>query len=185
MTEFEKMQKGQPYRPVDEELTQFRYAAKRLCQSFNTFDPADLDQQDIALTKLFASKGQDLVIEAPFYCQYGMNVDVGDNVIIGSNCSMVDSAHIQIGNNVRIGPDVKIYTVTQSLLPTEIKNGEQEIALPVVIGNDVLIDGGCIIRAGTAIGAGAVIHSGSVLEDDVAPFDIVSGNPAKVIGRLR
>ncbi|RXJ74105.1 maltose acetyltransferase [Veronia nyctiphanis] len=185
MTEFEKMQQGLPYRPADEELTQFRYAARRLCQSFNSLDPSDAEQQDVVLTKLFASRGRNVVIETPFYCQYGMNIDIGDNVIIGLNCSFIDSANVHIGSNVRIGPDVKIYTVTQGLLPEEIKTGEQELASPVVIGNNVLINGGCIIKAGTAIGEGAVIHSGAVVEGDVAPCDIVAGNPGKVVGRLR
>jgi acetyltransferase-like isoleucine patch superfamily enzyme len=51
----------------------------------------------------------------------------------------------------------------------------------VVIGNDVWIAEGAVIMSGVNIGDGAVIGGQSVVSKDVAPYSIVSGNPAKLI----
>lgn len=185
MTEFEKMQLGNPYSPADLELRQFRYASRRLCQQFNALDPADNDAHDVLITKLFARRGKEVVIEAPFSCSYGMNVHVGNNVAFGPNCTIVDSAHVEIGNNVLIGPSVGLYTITQGLLPLEVQSGEHEISLPIIIGNNVVIAGNSLIKAGVAIGEGAIIEAGSVVLSDVEPFAVVMGNPATVVRRLR
>nr|WP_255555607.1 sugar O-acetyltransferase [Enterovibrio paralichthyis] len=179
------MQQGMPYSPADPELTQFRFASKRLCQQFNTIDPADADTQDMVMTKLFAVKGKGVVVEAPFTCSYGMNVHIGNNVALGPNCTVIDSGHVEIGNNVIIGPGVGIYTVTQGLLPLEVQRGEHEISQPVIIGNNVVVGGNSVIKAGVCIGEGVVVEAGSVVEGDVEPFSVVSGNPASVVRRLR
>ena len=54
----------------------------------------------------------------------------------------------------------------------------------VNIGHDVWIGAQCYIRDGVTIGTGSVIAAGSVVVDDIAPYSIVAGVPAKVI-RLR
>lgn len=51
----------------------------------------------------------------------------------------------------------------------------------VLIGNDVWIGYGAIIIAGTKIGDGAVVAAGAVVAEDVPPYAIVGGVPAKVI----
>ncbi|MCC4797153.1 maltose acetyltransferase [Enterovibrio norvegicus] len=185
MTEFEKMQQGNPYSPADVELTQFRFASRRLCQTFNALDPAATEQQDMVVTKLFARRGKEVAIEAPFTCSYGMNIHLGSNVAIGPNCTIIDSGHVEIGNNVHIGPSVGIYANSQCLLPLDILHGEQEISLPIIIGNNVVIGGSSAIKAGVCIGEGAVVDIGAVVEDDVEPFAVVAGNPAVVVRRLR
>jgi acetyltransferase-like isoleucine patch superfamily enzyme len=51
----------------------------------------------------------------------------------------------------------------------------------VIIGNDVWIGRGATIFSGLAIGSGAVIAANATVVKDVAPYDIVAGNPAKTI----
>jgi acetyltransferase-like isoleucine patch superfamily enzyme len=48
-----------------------------------------------------------------------------------------------------------------------------------VIGNDVWIGDGVVIRPGVTIGTGAVIAANAVVIDDVPPFAIAGGVPAK------
>ena len=50
---------------------------------------------------------------------------------------------------------------------------------PVTIGSDVWIGTGATIMSGVTIGDGAVIAARSVVNRDVAPYEIVGGNPVK------
>ncbi len=51
----------------------------------------------------------------------------------------------------------------------------------ITIGNDVWIGYGAIILSGVCIGHGAVIGAGSVVTKDVGNYEIVAGNPARLI----
>ncbi|SIN87557.1 sugar O-acetyltransferase [Salinivibrio sp. ES.052] len=185
MTEFEKMQRGLPYCPADDELTLFRYAARRLCQQFNRLDPEDATSLNVVTTKLFAHIGDNVEIDAPFFCHYGMNIQMGSNVSVGPNCTILDGAHVSIGDNVSIGPNIGIYTTRHRVLPLDIARGECESSQDVIIGNNVIIEGNTVIKAGVAIGEGVVIEAGSVVDTDIEPFSIVAGNPAAVVRRLQ
>ena len=55
-------------------------------------------------------------------------------------------------------------------------------AKPIRIGNDVWIGAHAVVLAGVTIGEGAVVGAGAVLKDNVPPYTIVGGVPAKVIG---
>ncbi len=52
----------------------------------------------------------------------------------------------------------------------------------VRIGNDVTIGQGAVILSGVSIGDGAIVHPQSLVADHVAPYSIVAGSPATVIG---
>jgi acetyltransferase-like isoleucine patch superfamily enzyme len=51
-----------------------------------------------------------------------------------------------------------------------------------IIGNDVWIGARAVILGGVKVGNGAIIATGAVVTKDVAPYSIVGGVPAKVIG---
>lgn len=52
---------------------------------------------------------------------------------------------------------------------------------PILIGNDVWIGTGATILTGVQIGHGAIVAANAVVTQDVPPFAIVGGTPAKVI----
>ncbi len=60
----------------------------------------------------------------------------------------------------------------------------QESARPVRIGPNVWIGFDTCVLPGVAIGAGAVVGARSVVLEDVAPYTVVAGNPARFIRRL-
>jgi acetyltransferase-like isoleucine patch superfamily enzyme len=55
--------------------------------------------------------------------------------------------------------------------------------LEVVIGDDAWVGYGAIVVTGVTVGRGAIVGAGAVVVTDVAPYAIVAGNPARVVGR--
>lgn len=51
----------------------------------------------------------------------------------------------------------------------------------LIIGHDVWIGQDVLLRGGITIGTGAIIGAGSVVTRDVGPYQIVAGNPARLI----
>ena len=52
------------------------------------------------------------VITAPFWCDYGYNIEIGDNFYANHNCIFLDAAKIKLGDNVFIAPNCCFSTAT-------------------------------------------------------------------------
>lgn len=57
----------------------------------------------------------------------------------------------------------------------------EEMTAPITIGNDCWICSNVFIAGGVKIGDGAVVYAGAVVTQDVPPYAIVGGVPAKII----
>jgi acetyltransferase-like isoleucine patch superfamily enzyme len=115
----------------------------------------------------------------PFYTTGGENIRVGRNVFINQNCTMYDLGGIDIGDDVMIGPNVSLITSGHPLEPSERRAGVT--AKPIAIGRNVWIAAGAIVIGGVTVGENSVVAAGSVVTKDVPPNTLVGGNPAKVI----
>ncbi|AVI50046.1 sugar O-acetyltransferase [Pukyongia salina] len=180
MTEKDKMLRGEMYNPSNPQLIQERFEARLKFQKFNRLPESAKAERDILLKELLGSTGLNVNIEPPFYCDYGYNIILGDNVFLNFNCCILDVMPVTIGNNVMIGPYVQIYTATHPL-ESNARNSGREFAKEITIGKDVWLGGGAIICPGVTIGNGAVIGAGAVVTKDVPENVFVGGNPAKVI----
>ena len=105
--------------------------------------------------------GGNVWIEPPFYCDYGSNIFLGDNVYFNFNCVVLDPVKVEIGSNVLLGPSVQIYAATHPLDAAPRRTG-LEFAKRIRIGSDVWIGGGAIICPGVTIEARSAIGAGSV-----------------------
>ena len=59
--------------------------------------------------------GEGVWIEAPFYCDYGKHIHIGDNTFVNMNCIFLDDHYIKIGSDGLIGPYTQIYTAGHPL----------------------------------------------------------------------
>ncbi len=183
-TEKEKMLAGELYNPADSHLCDERSHARMLCKKYNdSFDEEVLLRKEI-LRELIGGYGKGLVIEPPFYCDYGSNITVGEKVYFNFNCVVLDVNRVNIGSNTLFGPNVQIYTATHPL-DYKVRKEMLESGKPITIGEDVWIGGGVIICPGVSIGDHCVIGAGSVVTKDIPSDTVAAGNPCKVIKQLK
>lgn len=180
MTEKEKMLAGKPYLSSDDTLAKERAEAKLIICELNRLDPLAVKDKNYLLGLLFKKTGNTPHIELPFYCDYGYNIEIGNNFYANYNCTILDCAKVIIGNNVLLGPNVSIFTAGHPV-DAEERNQGWEYAFPVTIGNNVWIGGNAVINLGITIGNNVVIGSGSVVTKDIPDNVLAAGNPCKVI----
>ncbi len=182
-TEREKMLAGELYDPMDPELIAGRRRARDLCKALNDSHDGDRELRERVIRELFARVGDAIWIEPPFYCDYGDNITLGNNVYFNFNCIILDPALVIIGDNTMFGPAVQIYTATHPITASKRKMG-RELAQPIEIGSDVWVSGGVIISPGVHIGARSVIGAGSVVTRDIPEDVFAAGNPCRVIRNI-
>lgn len=179
MTEEEKMLKEIMYNAKDESLTKKLMNAKKLCQIYNNIDITLFDERNKILKKLFSKTGKKFTIMPTFYCDYGFNIEIGENFYANHNLVILDANKVTFGDNVFIGPNCGFYTSGHPLDKDKRKKGEY--AKPIKVGNDVWFGGNVCVMPGVNIGNNVVIGAGSVVTKDVPSNTIAYGNPCKVI----
>lgn len=119
------------------------------------------------------------VLIPPFHATGGAGTRVGRNVFVNQNCTFYDLGGLDIGDDVMIGPNVSIITSGHPVEPSRRRDGVT--ARPVMIGKNVWIAAGVTIIGGVTIGENSVVAAGSVVTRDVPPNTLVGGNPARII----
>ena len=184
MTEREKALSGQLYSSKDAELRKLHLRVKHLFGKYNKLDPANEKKQDKLIKKILGKTGEHVRVQPPFYCDYGINITVGENFFANYGCIILDVNKVTIGDNCLIAPNVCIFSATH---PTDckIRTSGLELGLPVTIGDNCWIGGGAIINPGVSIGNNVVVASGAVVTKSFGDNVIIGGNPAKVIKELK
>lgn len=180
MTEKEKMLAGDFYNADDPELTRARRQARALTKALNDTDDEQVEERARLIAQLVGSAGEAVLIQPPFYCDYGFNIHLGDSVFFNFNCVVLDTARIEIGSHVMFGPNVQIYAPIHPMNAVERRTW-LEASKPVTIGSDVWIGGGAIICPGVTIGDRVVIGADSVVTRDIPADVFAAGNPCRVI----
>ena len=183
MNEKEKMLNGKLYNPSDIVLSKDRIKCKTLCQKYNNLAYDNFEEKTKLIKLLFKKTKEKFFIEQPFFCDYGYNIQIGENFYSNHNLIILDPALVTIGDNVFIGPNCGIYTAEHPL-DYKTRNQGLEYAKSVKIGNNVWIGGGVNILAGVAIGDNVVIGAGSTVANDIPSNCLALGTPAKKIKNL-
>jgi len=178
----ERRQAGLPY-ICDAEMLREQSECRKKLKAFNEcpFD-AKAEMEDL-IRSIFGKVGSNPWINAPFRCDYGYNIEIGDNFICNYNCVILDVAPILIGNNVQIAPNVTISAAGHPVHP-ETRSTQYEYGKAISIEDDVWLGAGVIINPGVTIGTGAVIGAGSVVTKNIPPMVVAVGNPCRVLRRI-
>ncbi|MDP4270122.1 MAG: sugar O-acetyltransferase [Bacteroidota bacterium] len=163
------------YNAFNPELIAQRKKAAELTMKFNTSgDKAFMEE-------LFVREMDDVVITAPFHCNYGgEKLKFGKKVYINFNCTFQPCAGIEIGDHTFIGPNVQLYTAIHPVDPEE-RIKDIATCRGIKIGAGAWIGGGAIILPGVVIGDGVTIGAGSVVTKSIPARSVAVGNPCRVI----
>lgn len=131
MTEWEKAQNGYLYNAnYDKEIVEARTRCADLCYDFNHCKPSDTERQKEFLEQIIGGMKGNPVITAPFYCDYGFNISIGENFYTNHNVTILDGAKVTFGNNIFIAPNCVFSTAGHAI------DSEQRIqGLEIAVGN--------------------------------------------------
>lgn len=160
------------------EVTELLRKCADTCHEINSLRPSMTEQRAGLFRSLLGSVGERFVIHSPFRCDFGFNIRIGDNFVGNFNLAILDEAKVTIGDNVMIGPNCSLVTIVHALLPDQRNEGIMQ-AKPITIGNDVWIAAGATVLPGVTIGDGAVIGAGSVVVKSIPAGMLAAGNPCR------
>ena len=180
-TEKEKAREGILYDANnDAELVAERLAAADMTYELNRLHPSQVAEREAVIRRLLGRTGKNVSIVSPFFCDYGYNIETGENFFMNMNCVILDGAKVTFGDNVFVAPGCGFYTAGHPL-DAERRNAGLEYALPIRIGNNVWIGAQVCVLPGVTIGDNSVIGAGSVVTKDIPSGVLAAGNPCRVI----
>ena len=181
MTEKEKMLKQMLYDAKhSKELSDDSVRAKDLCYDYNQLRPSDEEGKQKLMKKLLGEVKGAFCIVAPFWCDYGYNIEIGNDFYANHNTVILDGAKVKFGDHVFIAPNCGFYTAGHPI-DFERRNQGLEYAYPITVGDNVWIGAGVQVMPGVTIGSNVVIGGGSVVVKDIPSDSVAVGNPCKVI----
>jgi acetyltransferase-like isoleucine patch superfamily enzyme len=111
----------------------------------------------------------------------------GPSVWIGEDAKLDASGGLEIGEHTSIGLGVFIWSHT-SFLTNLCKSNQSGSPLikrvPTVIGAGCFLAGPSVVFAGCKVGEGSVLLPFSTVGEDIPPFSLAAGSPAKRIGAI-
>jgi acetyltransferase-like isoleucine patch superfamily enzyme len=185
-TQKEEMLAGRHYFPFDKELVLERERCNAACSRFNSSTNPNMGVSPEERARQFrdilqprehgisptqtspnsplARVGDNVVVEAPFNCDYGYNISIGQDVAIGKNCTILDTCEVKIGDRCMIGPNVNIYTASLPIDPKRrLGSRGPSLGRGITIESDCWIGGNVTILPGRTIGRGSTVGAGSVV----------------------
>ena len=180
MNHKDRMLAGLPYKAWMDGLSRERLENKKKIYAFNHLEPDRFEEKEKLLKEILGKTGEYVNIEAPFHCDYGYNIEVGENFFANYNFTVLDVGKVRIGANAQIAPNVSIYTAGHPVHP-DSRNSGYEYGIDITIGDNVWIGGNVCILPGVTIGENVVIGAGSVVTKDIPDNVIAAGNPCRIL----
>lgn len=187
--EWKKMISGKLYNSTSKDIFWQHARGMLLCQKLNKCSLLNALRKNRLQAKLIpSSNGKGLYIFTPFYCEYGVNIKVGNGVFMNYGCTLLDISPITLEDGVWLGANVTIATPCHPFIAEERTNQsypdgyhDLEYSKPVTIKKNAWIASSVTICGGVTIGEGAVVGAGSVVTRDIPDRCIAVGVPARVL----
>ena len=184
MDEKEKMLKGLLYDAnYDKSLIEERTKCKILCAKYNSLSYDDFVGRKALLKEILGTTKEEFLIEQPFMCDYGYNITIGQNFYSNHNLIILDPGNVEFGDNVFIGPNCSFYTAEHPI-DAQTRNKGLEYAKPIKVGSNVWFGGSVTVIGDVTIGDNVVIGAGSVVTKNIPSNSVAVGNPCKVIKNI-
>lgn len=183
MCEKEKILAGELYDANNQDLIKNRYTVKDKCFEFNNIKPSDIESRNKLMREILGKTKNHFLIEQPFMCDYGYNIEIGENFYANHNLIILDCNKVIFGDNVFIAPNCSFYTAGHPI-DSKTRNKGLEFAKPIKVGNNVWIGGNVVVLPGVTIGDNVVIGAGSIVNKDIPSNVVAVGNPCKVIKKI-
>lgn len=180
MNQKERMLAERPYKAWMDGLPEERLRAKSLTFEYNRLHPSEEERKRLVLEELIGKIGKSIKIEPSFQCDYGYNIEIGENFYANHNLIILDVGKVRIGNNVMFGPNVSLVTAGHPL-NVELRNEGYEYGIAITIEDNVWLGANVVVNPGVHIGRNSVIGSGSVVTKDVEANSIYAGVPCHKI----
>ena len=174
---------GLPYKAWLDGLSEERMENKKRIYRYNSLSPEQGEEQAALIKEIIGKCGENIWIETPFHCDYGWNIEVGENFFANYNLTILDVGKVVIGKNAQIAPNVSIYTAGHPVHP-DSRNTGYEYGIGVTIGDNVWLGGNTVINHGVTIGNNVVIGAGSVVTKNLPDDVIAVGNPCRVLRKI-
>lgn len=182
--ELEKMMSGDLYDATNNTtLLDLLTQTQEMCHDYNLLRPSQTAERTALMRRILGKTGERFKIISPFFCDYGFNIEVGENFFANFNLVILDEARVTFGDNVFIAPNCAFYTAGHPLDVAQ-RNAGLEYSLPIRVGNNVWIGGNVCVMPGVTIGDNTVIGAGSVVVHDIPAGVLAAGNPCRVIRQL-
>lgn len=151
-----------------------------MCFEINSLPPSRSEERTGLFRRLLGSAGDSFIIHSPFRCDFGFNIHIGENFIGNFNLAILDEAPVRIGDNVMIGPNCSLVTILHAFDARQRNEGIMK-AKPITVGDNVWIAANVVVLPGVEIGEGAIIGAGSVVVKSIPANSLAVGNPCRVI----
>ena len=162
---------------------------KRVDKSISSFLVKNVNIMPIRIVKLIAYFYTDARIRKKYLKRLNVHMGKGTYSNLGLLTDATEDAPVYIGDNVSIAPNVCFITESSpnngkllKKIPEVVNRLEKKDS--IIIENDVWIGAGVTILPGVKIGKCSVIGAGAVVIENVEPYSIYAGVPAKKIRNL-
>ena len=191
-TDWKRMIEGKLYNSASKNIFWQHAKGMYRTQKLNKCPIWNVPRQNRILNRLIpSSKGKYMWVFTPFYCEYGVNIHVGNDVFFNYNCTLLDISPITLEDGVWLGANVTIATPCHPLIADERINRDYpdgyhdlEYSKPVRIQKNAWVASNVVICGGVTIGEGAVVGAGSVVTRDIPAGYIAVGNPCRVLRQI-
>lgn len=199
MTEKEKMLRGKIFEPksmvLQEDRERCQIAVSRYNNACNPLNGVDKKERARLFEQIVkppssdtdspsappsprGSLGPGVIVEAPFRCTYGYNINISEDVYIGENCNIADHCAITIGAKTWIGADVTILGgMAHSNMEYRHGSNAKWQGAKVTIETDCWIGPRAVIFPGVTIRRGACVDAGCVVKEDVPQYFFTGNRP--------